>query len=132
MELHGRASALEIRVTSPLNAVRSNAVAAALSYEAELNKYGREVAKARDRLARGKVAQAKAAERLAMARARSLDPQAGRPSHMGWGGLGSGRGGEFDPRAEESEAEELLEAAKQATRDDQETLLACLRNQDQG
>jgi len=54
VQLHGRASALEVRVRQPLSLSRDNAVGCGLDYEADLHKYERDTAKAREKVLRAK------------------------------------------------------------------------------
>ena len=54
MQVHGRASALDIRVRQQLSLARDNAVGSGMDYEAELHKYERDAQKARERLQRSK------------------------------------------------------------------------------
>jgi hypothetical protein len=54
VQVHGRASALEVRVRSVLSLSRDNAVGCGLDYEAEVHKYERDTQKARDKLQRAK------------------------------------------------------------------------------
>ena len=54
IQLHGRASALDIRLRQQLAMARDNAIGCGSDYEAELHKYEKETAKARDKLQRSK------------------------------------------------------------------------------
>jgi len=59
VQLHGRASALDVRVRQPLSLSRDNAVGCGLDYEADLHKYERDTAKAREKLQRAKYVSAR-------------------------------------------------------------------------
>jgi len=143
IQIHGRSSALEIRVRQPLAMARENAVGCGVDYEAELHRAEREVAKARDKLTRSKAAELRAAERLMTARTRASSDTPGSAGLLPGAPAGGYAGGLLsavrsrqasnqieDARVEETDAEEALEQAIKQVADDCRAVLVAVRRQD--